>query len=619
MPTIVATILAGNSEALIGDAIASAVSWVDRVLLIDTGITDGTRRMAEEIAGPRLIVEEFAWQNDFAAARNFALDAAAACGARWALTLDTDERLAFSGYASGQALQEILDSDERVLSWMVAFRDGSYTKERFIKVLGRHPGEGPTSDGLPDGASRLTWSGRTHECLTGFRQGERAVLRDVVAWEIRKSPEEFRAKLLRDLSILLDETREKPAEPRWWYYLGQTYEGISQFPEALDAYRRCAEIRDGWPEQAAWACFKAASCALELRKHGEALELCVLGLARQTESPELAWLAGFVCYQMGRADQAVTWSQLAVALGHFEGRQAGQHRISFRHLPGWYEGPYDVLRYAYRQLGQQALAAQSETKYLAARQCREEFWRGERPPDLRSGLTGPGNTTISVNQTSREKPLFEPIFVAPSNNPAVDSNATPQTRVAVLGLYSSGSTAAAAMLHHLGVRLGKRFFGNYYEPQWLAAQLRAWWREPELVESSSRQQRVQALAAWITELGRDGAPYIGAKHPLLTLCGPELLEAWGTGTRFVWAWRPLEESIASLQKRGWWPGSEVAVQSRLWVAADEFFASQEHLQIKFCDTLGDPERQVDRLIEFLELRPTDSQRRAAVSAIQRIV
>jgi hypothetical protein len=56
MAQLLVTILASNSEAIVGEAIHSSREWVDGVLLIDTGITDGTRRIAGELLGERLIV-----------------------------------------------------------------------------------------------------------------------------------------------------------------------------------------------------------------------------------------------------------------------------------------------------------------------------------------------------------------------------------------------------------------------------------------------------------------------------------------------------------------------------------------------------------------------------------
>jgi len=123
---IVATILSGNSELLIADAIKCIRDWVEFLLLIDTGITDNTRSIARDLAGSKLYVEQLAWCNDFAHARNFALARAAALGASWALTVDTDERLSFPGFKSPDELRRALDSDPDVLVWLVPCRDGSY-------------------------------------------------------------------------------------------------------------------------------------------------------------------------------------------------------------------------------------------------------------------------------------------------------------------------------------------------------------------------------------------------------------------------------------------------------------------------------------------------------------
>lgn len=68
---ICATILSSGNEQTIGDAVRSVVPLVDRVFLVDTGISDRTIEIAREIAGDQLTVRQFAWTNDFAAARNF--------------------------------------------------------------------------------------------------------------------------------------------------------------------------------------------------------------------------------------------------------------------------------------------------------------------------------------------------------------------------------------------------------------------------------------------------------------------------------------------------------------------------------------------------------------------
>jgi hypothetical protein len=100
------------------------------------------------------------------------------------------------------------------------------------------------------------------------------------------------------------------------------------------------------------------------------------------------------------------------------------------------------------------------------------------------------------------------------------------TRVAVLGLYRSGSSAAAGVLHHLGVEMGAPYWMDNYESARLARRLRRWWHEPELQERFPAPERVRKLRDWISFLEGGGAAHVGAKHPLLSLCGDDLVQAW---------------------------------------------------------------------------------------------
>src|SRR5512139_1327654 len=148
---IVSTTLTGSNADVIGDALASVVAQVDRCIVIDTGAKDDTLEVARRVAGDKLLVREFPWKNDFAAARNFALDAAGAAGAQWAVTVDTDERMVFD---TGVDLREALAATSaKVL--LVGDSYGSYAKERIIRL--------PTT---------VRWAGPTHEALTGQRPGE---------------------------------------------------------------------------------------------------------------------------------------------------------------------------------------------------------------------------------------------------------------------------------------------------------------------------------------------------------------------------------------------------------------------------------------------------------------
>lgn len=343
---LASTTLTGNNASIIGDALRSVVDWVDVCLVIDTGVTDETLRVASEAAGAKLAVRRFEWVQDFAAARNFALHAAQELGASWAITVDTDERIQLNGEDLRAQLSSV---SEDVL--MMYDEARTYTKERCFRLPARASFEGPT-----------------HEAFPGYRVGIRTLAR-ATFHELPKSPAALRAKFERDVAILTRHTLANPGDPRWFFYLGESLANLGQPQAALQAYDTCAGLR-GWNEESAWACYRAAECLCKLERYTEAVERCALGLARHAGVAELAWLAAFASYRSGDPAQAVYWAQLALVFNQHEGKGAAVPRIGFRNPSALYEGPHDILRFAYRDLGDTAAAAAAEKSYQQARAAR---------------------------------------------------------------------------------------------------------------------------------------------------------------------------------------------------------------------------------------------------------
>ncbi|HEX5499131.1 MAG TPA: tetratricopeptide repeat protein, partial [Thermomicrobiales bacterium] len=340
---IVSVTMTGNSRDIIGDAIASVVDWVDACLVVDTGATDDTFGVAQMIAGDKFVECAYPWRNDFSAARNFALEAAAATGAEWAVILDTDERMELDGAALRALLAETDAS-------IVDMHHDSYTyaKQRFFRLPA--PGE---------------FVGPTHEAFSTAEGHTQVRFEAGVFSETFKSDEDNQHKSERDVAILREETANRPHEPRWWYYLGDALQALRRYEEAIDAYDRCASL-PGWDEEAAWACFRSGQCYLALGKYKQAIDVCARGMTLHSGLPELPWLAGYIAYKAGDYQKAIYWSHIAAALGAYDGVAASVPRYGFREPTAIWEAPYDVLRYAYRALGQTAAADLAEEAYQAA-------------------------------------------------------------------------------------------------------------------------------------------------------------------------------------------------------------------------------------------------------------
>ncbi|MEQ8834554.1 MAG: hypothetical protein RIB67_08915 [Miltoncostaeaceae bacterium] len=339
--------LVGPCRDIGAEALASVVGWVDGCLLIDTGAGDGSFEAMCAAAGPKAIPSAWTWTDDFAAARNFSLDEAERIGAGWAVTIDPDERLS----VDGPSLRAFLRSTE---AGCILIPDASrtYFKERIVR--------------LP---CPVRYVGPVHEAFAGYRVGT-ARYGDAHFTELPKSAEALERKTRRDVAVLQRHTRTVRDDPRWFYYLGDGLQRLGRTDEAIAAFRSCWELR-GWAEESAWACYRAAECELVRGRHHEVIDWCARGLTRHPGVAELPWLAAVAAYRAGRPADAAAWARMSVALGKAGGAGGSVERIGFHHPPGEYEGPYDVLRFALRALGDAAGADRAEADYLRAKAMRE--------------------------------------------------------------------------------------------------------------------------------------------------------------------------------------------------------------------------------------------------------
>ena len=144
-------ILTKNEEKDIEAAIQNARQCADEVLVVDSGSTDRTVELAEK-NGARVVFR--AWDNDFAAQRNFALSQTEA---DWVLYLDADERMN----------DELIGAVKKVVSASLSDTEKKqYRLQRKSVAFGKKFSYGPL---YPDRVTRLfpgksvIWVGKVHE------------------------------------------------------------------------------------------------------------------------------------------------------------------------------------------------------------------------------------------------------------------------------------------------------------------------------------------------------------------------------------------------------------------------------------------------------------------------
>jgi len=338
---IVSVTISDNRESVIGDAIKSVVDHVDRVLLVDTGITDGTIERAREVAGSKLLVVKHTWANDFSFARNVGLATAKAMGADWIVILDSDERFRFGSVD----LRSVLANIRADAVWIESFDSyDSYIKDKFVRA-----------------SSSACYVGPTHEVLRG---GTRATLSGVAFFELPKTEEQLNKKFKRDVELLTEYVAKHPNDGRWWYYLGMSHEGLGEHHKAVIAYGNCVALRK-IGDEAAWAAYKQADQLVALKLYEDAIRAAARGIGASATSAECAWIAAVAARHLKRNDFAVAWARIAEAVGRYKG--CGPDRLHFRFLPALYELPYDILRSALTDPVEQAKA---DADYNAAKLAR---------------------------------------------------------------------------------------------------------------------------------------------------------------------------------------------------------------------------------------------------------
>ncbi|MBI2504133.1 MAG: glycosyltransferase [Candidatus Latescibacteria bacterium] len=124
-------LIARDEEAVLPRCLESVRSVADELVVVDTGSTDRTAQIARQY-GARL--GSFAWCDDFAAARNAALDLATG---EWILWLDADDYLAPQDQQQVRSLKE--QTPDQAFCFTLVNEGGDRSSFRQIKMFPRHP------------------------------------------------------------------------------------------------------------------------------------------------------------------------------------------------------------------------------------------------------------------------------------------------------------------------------------------------------------------------------------------------------------------------------------------------------------------------------------------------
>lgn len=310
MATISLCMIVKDEESVLARCLDSVQGIADEIVVVDTGSSDRTK----EIAAAYGQVMDFAWCDDFAAARNFAFAQATKDYIMW---LDADDVIAPVDRGRFVALKARLDgtADVVMLPYHIAFDEQGqptfvYYRERLIRR-----------------AAGLRWEGAVHECITPAG----TVIYADAAVEHHREKTGDSDRNLRIYQNLLAKGGTLDARGRFYY--ARELMAHRQYEQAVQAFAIFLDMPDGWEENRIEACRNLADCLAALGRRKDAKQALMRSFAMDTPRGETCCALAALELEDGRLTQAEFWYRTAlhVPCNAQDGRFV--HKPSYGYIP----------------------------------------------------------------------------------------------------------------------------------------------------------------------------------------------------------------------------------------------------------------------------------------------
>ncbi len=285
-----------NEEKNLGDCLESVKGIVDEIVMVDTGSTDNTKEIAKQYGAK---VFDFAWINDFSAARNYSLSK---CSGNLILYLDADEKLSEKSISSLKKLQngnskeayncKIINIDE------VGNRPSVMTYVRlFPKVNG------------------IEFTGKVHEQIEKSLLDSNVKIVDsdieIIHTGYSKGKDELKAKAYRNLDILKDEYA-KTNSSYYAFHIGQSYNILEDTKEAEAFFKTGIKDSSLKPEYKSTSLRVLSVYEIEKNNLELALKYVNDSIKYDKDQPLNYMVAAQIYEKVGNSDEEIRYVKLAL-------------------------------------------------------------------------------------------------------------------------------------------------------------------------------------------------------------------------------------------------------------------------------------------------------------------
>lgn len=301
-PSATLCVIARNEEEFLPSCINSVRHLVDEIIVVDTGSADKTREVALQNGAQ---VFSFSWKENFAAARNYALELATG---DWILVLDADEVL---GSVEAEEFARLL-ANPNVEGYFVQIRnylDGGrgVAEDQVVRLFRNRPG--------------YRFEGAIHEQVAASilraNAGSGLAWADLVIHHFGYLDRHLRAKkkYQRNVSIITRALGRNPTDPFLLYCLGIEHLQHNEIEEGIQCLENSLALMRGSEGYFRDALIALGAALLQAGDKEKLMRFLTKALQMLPDDPDLNLLQGMAALRDGPSTCAVQSLRRALVKG----------------------------------------------------------------------------------------------------------------------------------------------------------------------------------------------------------------------------------------------------------------------------------------------------------------
>lgn len=300
MPTLGLAMIVRNEQKNLPVCLSSIKGLCDEIVIVDTGSTDGTKEIAKAFGAK---IFDFAWIDDFAAARNFSFSNVRSDYIFW---LDADDEILPKDLEKLRQVKSRLGSAN---AYLMVYDYAQDEYGRSIMEFLRHR--------IVKNGVGIHWKYPIHECLQ-FPPNTSMETTDVVITHRRKGS----GHSDRNLNLLRKAVKDMPDDQRMRFYLAKECYSANLFEEAAKNFEEHIAKWD-FHDSMVHSHVMLGRIYSHLKKEKEAIDISAKGIAIDPRWAEFYVTPGQIYYQRASEAQAKgNWGE------------AGEH---WRRVAWWFE------------------------------------------------------------------------------------------------------------------------------------------------------------------------------------------------------------------------------------------------------------------------------------------